>query len=70
MSKFKIFNYVLKKQHLNSFCVFLSALHRSCGLVALSMASQTLCSRPIPSMELLDAAVKYGYTKQGEMFSG
>jgi len=34
------------------------------------MASQVICSAPVPADNLLDVAVKCGFTKQGEMFSG
>lgn len=42
---------------------------QKCGLVALSMASQVLCSSQIQTEDLFEAAVKFGYTKQGEIFS-
>ena len=40
-----------------------------CGLVAICMASQVLCSSTLPISQVDSAAKQLGYTKQGEMFS-
>lgn len=41
-----------------------------CGLVAVAMAAPLVGAQGVTTEQLLDKAVHYGYTKQGEMFSG